>query len=271
MATVLSCTAVAHFIINLGVGVALAAIGIVGFASPHRYALLIDYADGFSVFNCSGFVFAYGAVLSLISIGFVVTSKLCRNNNLFVTVLTVFSVYNAVSIIVLIATFHWVVEYGHVPALDVLIRSHDKESACWEGIVRSDYDFNSIYGENCYRVNEQLYCAECRIKYIVGEATFIKSNRFVIVFMLITLLCLNIWTLWKLYAGDFVYVNDGSTTVTTTSTATSSSATEEYYAVPKSNKIVENSFLLPPPPPHWTFEENENLRIHAGGNERWTA
>lgn len=254
--TVLSCTVIAHFIINLTVGVALAAIGAIGLASPHRYALLIDYADGFSVFNCSGFVFAYGTVLSLIAIGFVITPR--KLNNLLVLVLNVFSVFTAVSIIVLIATFHWVVEYGHVPALDARIRSHDKESACWDGIVKSDYDYNSIYGENCYLINEQLFCALCRTKYIVGEATFVKSNRFVIVYMLIILLCLNIWTLCKLYAGDF-YSNDDASSSTT--------ITEEYYAVPKSNKIIEDTLLLPPPPPHWSFEENANLRIHVGGDQ----
>ncbi|QEI03510.1 ARIF-1 [Spodoptera cosmioides nucleopolyhedrovirus] len=286
MAVALSC--IARSVVTVVVGVVFAVLGIAGI-SDSRYALLIDYANGSPVFNCSGFVFVYGVNLIIVGAGILLTKKLHSMQYLLVF-LTLLASHAALTVIVLICTYNWVVEYGHIPALDAHVREHDKKSVCWNGIVRLDY--NSVGGgfdANCYRIGEIAYCALCRKEYYSDEVTFLKSNRFEVAFVLVLLLTLNGYTLWKLheiyttshYTTSHHYDEDDDikkiTAQLSTSTSLESISTPTpYYAVPKNNKpivsqppattrttssttfknssywhnnIVDDDALLLPPPP----------------------
>ncbi|AIZ48593.1 arif-1 [Agrotis segetum nucleopolyhedrovirus B] len=265
MALSLSCMARAA--ITLIAGVALAAIGLTGIVSPN-YALLIDYANGSPVFNCSGFVFMYGVDLVLMSVGGALmalkTSTAQFYAQYLLVVLTILSTSASITVIVFICTYNWVVEYGHIAALDVYVRTHDTGVACWSGIVRLDY--NSVQrspGNNCFYINEYAYCALCRHEYYRDEPTFIKSHRFEIIFILLALLLLNVWTLRKLYLTkehDHDDDDDFQQNSTTTFSTLTSSSSDQHYAVPKNNKPLsywynpDETLLLPPPPPNWMFE-----------------
>lgn len=278
-AVALSC--IARSILTLVVGVAFAILGIAGI-SESSYALIIDYANGSPVFNCSGFVLVYGVNLVIVGGGILFTDKLHCLQYLLVC-LTLLASHATLTVIVLICTYNWVVEYGHIPALDAYVREHDRESVCWNGIVRLDY--NSLaFDTNCYRIAETTYCALCRKEYYSDEMTFLKLNRFELAFVLVLLLTLNGYTLWKLheiYTSSHYYHHDNKVTaqLSTSTSLESISATapppQEYYAVPKNNKPIilepptttttttftslywhnnEENLLLPPPPKSWIFD-----------------
>lgn len=290
-AVTLSC--MARSVVTLVVGVAFAVLGIAGIAES-SYALLIDYANGSPVFNCSGFVFVYGVNLIIVGGGILLTEKLHLLQYLLVF-LTLLASHATLTVIVLICTYNWVVEYGHIPALDAYVREHDRESVCWNGIVRIDY--NSVaFNANCYRIAEVAYCALCRKEYYSDELTFLKLNRFELAFVLMLLLTLNGYTLWKLheiYTSSHYYYDeeDDDNKITAHLSASTSlesiSATappQEYYAVPKNNRPIvlqppkttttatatptktstfrnslywhnnEENLLLPPPPKSWIFD-----------------
>ncbi|ACI28743.1 actin rearrangement inducing factor-1 [Agrotis ipsilon multiple nucleopolyhedrovirus] len=269
MALSLSC--IARAAITFIAGVALAAIGLTGIVSP-KYALLIDYANGSPVFNCSGFVFMYGVDLVLMSVGGVLIALKTTTARFYaqylLVALTILLTSASITVFVFICTYNWVVEYGHIAALDVYVRTHDTEVACWDGIVRLDY--NSVQrsvGNNCFYVNEYAYCALCRHEYYSDEPTFIKSHRFEIIFILLALLLLNAWTLRKLYLTNLLDDDgeedddDFQQNSTTTFSTLASSSSSDYYAVPKNNKPVsywynpDETLLLPPPPSDWMLEK----------------
>ena len=239
------------------------------------------------MFNCSGFIFVYGINLIVVGAGILLTKILHRLHYLLMF-LTLMASHATLTIVVLLCTFNWVVEYGHVPTLDSYVREHDKESVCWKGIVRLDY--NSIGGANCYRIGEVSYCALCRKEYYHDELTFLKLHRFELALVLLLLFVLNAYTLWKLHK-IYGHMNDNdednnNNDAISKSTEIKSSAlssltsislpsqdkgkiNEEYYAVPKNNKPITTlrfttsttlplsssssssppSFLPPPPPP----------------------
>lgn len=262
MSVSLSC--IARAVSLLIAGAAFGAIGLTGIVSPN-HALLIDYANGSPVFNCSGFVFVYGVVSALMGVGVLLHEKLA--SHYLTLILSILSTAVTVTIIVSVATFNWVVEYGHLAALDAYVRDHDTRAACWTGIVRNDY--NSVQGKNCFSENEHVFCATCRTEYYRDEPTFIKSHRFEIVFLLIVLLLINGYTLWKLY----LKASDETTRTASASSDESSktlslavSDTDSHYATPKNNRPVKSTYwhnpyqdlLLPPPPQSWMFEDDDD-------------
>ncbi|QNV47862.1 actin rearranging factor 1 [Alphabaculovirus altersperidaniae] len=282
MAVALSC--IARSIVTVVIGVVFTVLGIIGIVEC-KYALLIDYANGSPVFNCSGFVFVYGVNAIIVGAGVLLTKKLHLLQHLLVF-LTLLASHTTLTVIVMICTYNWVVEYGHIPALDAYVREHDRESVCWGGITRLDY--NSVrFGANCYKIGELAYCAVCRREYYSDELTFIKSNRFELAFVLILLLALNGYTLWKLheaYTTPYYHCRDDEDDAKSTTTILQSSTptVDGHYAVPKNNKPVataptaipssfssfkhsptvtywhndEESLLLPPPPKSWIFDQN---------------
>lgn len=268
----MSLSCIVRFAIAFSVGVALAAIGLCGIVSP-KYALLIDYANGSPVFNCNGFVFVYGVDLVLMSLGMLLIKHHEPFAQYFMVLLTILATSASVTVIVFICTFNWVVEYGHIAVLDVYMRTHDTEVDCWQGIIRTDFNSVSVQngraGNNCFSTNEHTYCASCRNEYYRDEPTFIKLHRFEIVFMLIALLLLNAWTLWKLYfCNNSDHYNENTSTKTSSLASSSSSSSESYseqricYAVPTNNRPVSRNreqslLLMPSPQPSWIFDAHE--------------
>nr|ADV91264.1 arif-1 [Spodoptera frugiperda multiple nucleopolyhedrovirus]AFH58970.1 arif-1 [Spodoptera frugiperda multiple nucleopolyhedrovirus]QED40233.1 ARIF-1 [Spodoptera frugiperda multiple nucleopolyhedrovirus] len=270
MTVALSC--IARSIVTITVGIVFTSLGLAGIQT-RQYALLIDYENDTPVFNCSGFVLVYGINLILVGVGVLLTKKL-RKSDYLLMILTLLCSHAMLTTMVFFCTYNWIVRYGHVPILDVEVRSYDKDSKCWNGIERLDY--NTIYGKNCFTVDKYIYCASCRIEYYYDELTFIKEYRFRLQFMILLLMVLNCYNLWKLHN---VYYNAKSKSVATSVSKLSydlEDKKELYYDTPKNNQPIvtstaipttsatvnfcldHQSLLLPSPPKSWIFNHDDD-------------
>ncbi|AUV65288.1 ARIF-1 [Alphabaculovirus myunipunctae] len=255
MTMALSCSAIkAIAVVSGATGACIAIASAVGVASS-RYALLIDYENGSPLFNCSAFALMYGVVMMTIG------AAVACNYHRTVRGYSVVGTLTTISIVVVLAflcTMNWVVQFGHLPALDVLVRDYDNDAACWDGIVVRDYNEilpSGIIASNCFVEHELTFCVRCRNEYRRGEPTFIKTHRFELVFALFALLTFNLWSLWWLYHAEPSSIEVLSTSSITTDDDDEDdiSFDENIYKTPRNNRPVSDALLLPPPPPSWIF------------------
>lgn len=255
---------------------------VIAFNDP-SLALLIDYANGAGVFNF-GYVFiVYGIMVTTAAILTMLFNKLQPPRRRPTKMLACSMLFISLTMIVTaLSETNWFVNYGHLPRLDALTRSHDKQSKCWTGVVRTDY--NSIrLKQNCFEINEQLYCAQCRNEFYLDEPTFLKTYRLTFVMLLFNIIIYKCIIMYKIYKTQKLNANKQRTNIKSVdgeSTSTycrydldydhdvndSDYKKEDYYLMPPNRKPVpiSSTFLPTPPPPPPTSPPLSSSSISNG-------
>lgn len=148
-------------------------------------------------------------------------------------------------------TYPYVVRYAHVPSLDALIRTHDTDNVCWQGIKLMDINEIVIFENmnSCFVKDGETLCAMCRDIYFRQEPTFFNTHRSLFLFFISVTTVLITVQQFNL----FYYKKKSK---------------EEIYSTIISNRPVTPSFwekrrttvyepLPPPPPVDWLFKEQQ--------------
>ncbi|AKC91654.1 arif-1 [Lambdina fiscellaria nucleopolyhedrovirus] len=184
-----------------------------------NFALVIDYCNNSEAVNMNYLVLAQGALLTLQTLletmmytnlkkRFYFKNRYARTFQKIAQPFALFLCTVSILITLLfVCTIEWLVEYAHVPRLDVLFRQHDMESVCWSGVVEMDYNNVNIM-KNCFVYNERMMCAQCRLEYYRGEANFFSNCRFALLFTALVML-VDLFYFWNilqsLYNPSFLH------------------------------------------------------------------
>nr|ANS71002.1 actin rearrangement inducing factor-1 [Lymantria dispar multiple nucleopolyhedrovirus] len=179
-------------------GAAFVWLGAAGLRSP-ALSIIIDFEDGSDVCNFSLDVLVYGllliaagtfALLSLMPYFKRTTTCLAIGALLLSTCMTMAWLFG----------INWVIQYGHVPALDAQLRTYDTDRQCWDGIVFAPPV--AINAKNCFMRDDRVVCALCRSEYYRNEPTVIRSYRMVVALGAIVLLLLQGSLLLALFLAE---------------------------------------------------------------------